>query len=257
MKRFRWLLVILFVIVLPVSTVLGAEEEGFEIRLNRDFGYGGFGNQIQGNFSIIVKDELDFVKVTYMMDEVEMGVLTEEPFRFRFDTDDYSPGNHEYWAIGELSDGTVLQSNRISAQVLSQEDANVDVGLILGIIFGTMIVGGVLSWVITEVISKKAKQGEYFDEDHMPKRFSLKGGTMCPKCGEPYAYNVFSANLLTHKFDRCPHCGKYALTRPMTRDAMLAQVKEKYGEIVVEEIQQPLNEEEKLRKQLDDSRFMN
>ncbi|MEE4195838.1 MAG: hypothetical protein V2J07_11620 [Anaerolineae bacterium] len=256
MKRIGIVLLSLIFLLIPFQSVLAAEEPGFSIQLNRDWGYGGFGGQIQGNFSIIVKDDLDFVKVTYMMDDVEMGIQTEAPFRFRFSTDDYAPGDHTYWAIGELSDGTIVQSNRISAIVLSAEDANVDVGLIMGIIFGTMAVGGLISWVVTNIVSKKTRQGEYFDENHIPKGFTFRGGTICPKCGEPYAYHVFSANLLTHKFDRCPHCGKYAVTRPISRESIMEKMKEKYGEEPAQKLEQPLTEEQKLRKQLDESRYL-
>jgi predicted RNA-binding Zn-ribbon protein involved in translation (DUF1610 family) len=255
MKRLGWIVFFLVGLLLPVSTVL-AEDPGFEIRLNRDFGYGGMGNQIQGRFSIIVKDDLDFLQVTYMMDDTEMGVLTEAPFRFSFSTDDFVPGNHEYWAIGVLSDGTMLESNRISANVLTAEEANVDVGLILGIIFGTIIVGGGISWVITTVVSKRTEKGEYFDANHLPKGFNLRGGTICPKCGEAYAYHVFSANLLTHKFDRCPHCGKFSLTRSVSRDKIIAEVSKRHGEDLEIENKQPLTEEEKLRKQLEESKFL-
>lgn len=254
MKRFGWLLFLLIGFFLPVSTVL-AEDPGFEIGLNRDFGYGGFGNQIQGKFSIVVKGDLAFVKVTYMMDDTPMGIQTEPPFRFRFSTDDYAPGEHDYWAIGELADGTEFESNRIRGKVLTAEEANGDTGLILGIIFGTVIVGGVISWVITTIVSKRTEKGDYFDADHLPHGFNLRGGTICPKCGEAYAYHLLSGNLLTHKLDRCPHCGKYAVTRPMNRDMIIGEVVKRHGDRIEKEISQPLTEEEKLRKQLEESKY--
>ena len=258
MKKLAWIIVFVAIVLLPLGTVIAAEP-GFSIRLNRDFGYGGMGNQIQGRFSIIVTDDLDFVRVTYMMDEVEMGTQTAAPFRFQFETDDYAPGLHEYWAIGELSDGTILESNRITGNVLTKEDANSGFGLILGIIFGTIAVAGILSAVITSALGKKVDQSSYFNEEHLPKGFNFRGGTICKKCGQPYAYHAFSGNFMTHKLDHCPHCGKWTFSQRITRDEMIEAVKNSQGTTgeIAEEIQVPLSEEEKLRKQLDESRFMN
>lgn len=256
MKRFGWLLVIVVLLLVPVSKVSAEDEAGFSIRLNRDWGYGGMGNQIQGRFSIIVKDDLDFVSVTFMMDDTEMGTLTEAPFRFAFHTDTYPPGNHTYWAVGEFADGSVIESNRITAYVLSADEANGDLGLILGIIFGTMAVGALVSWIVTNIVSKKANNDDYFDENFLPKGFNVHGGTVCPKCEKPYAYHFFSGNFLTHKLDRCPHCGKYAFTRPLSREAMADRARGMHQPEKVDDLQRPLTEEEKLRKQLEESRFL-
>ena len=258
MKRFFWIGLLIFTLLIPVSGVSAAEEPDFVIRLNRDWGYGGMGNQIQGNFSLLVKEDPGLVRVTYLMDDIEMGSVSEAPFRFSFDTDDYPSGEHAYWAVGELPDGTTLTSNRIQVDVLTAEDANVDVRLILGIIFGTMAIGAILSWGVTKWISKKVETGEYFGEDLLPKGFNFRGGTICPNCGKPYAYKLFSMNLLTRKFDSCPHCGKWRVSKPVSREVFIEKVKELKGKTADEPAmdQKPLTEEEKLRRQLDDSRYV-
>jgi hypothetical protein len=249
---FLGLLILLF-----TFSVVAADSPDFTIRFRRDFGYGGMGNQIQGRFSILVPDDIDFVEVIFYMDDTEMGRLSDAPFRFQFSTDDYPPGDHEYWAKGVLADGTELVSNRISAFVLSKEEASGSLGFIFLIIFGGIGVAVALSFVISGAVSKKVKQGEYFDENRLPKGYHLHGGTICKKCGKPYAYKVFSGNFITHKLERCPHCGKMTFSRPMSRELMIAAAEE-IAELAdngeVDNIG-GLSEEEKLRKQLEESKY--
>jgi hypothetical protein len=250
--------ILLVVLVLSVTfTMVAADSADFSINLRRDFGYGGMGNQIQGRFSILVPDDIDFQEVIFFMDDTEMGRLTDAPFRFQFSTDDYPPGDHEYWAKGILADGSELTSNRISAFVLSKEEANSSLGTILWIIFGGIGVAVALSFVVSAAVSRKVKQGEYFDENLLPKGFHVHGGTICKKCGKPYAYKMFSGNFITHKFDRCPHCGKWTFSRPMSRALMIAAAEEMRGverNVKAEGIE-VMSEEEKLRKQLDESKY--
>jgi len=128
--------------------------------------------------------------------------------------------------------------------------------LILGIIFGTIAVGALISWFVTNVVSKKTKQGEYFDEDYLPKGFNVRGGTICPKCDEAYSYSVLSGNFLTHKLSRCPHCGKLAFTRPTPREKIIEEMRKLHGVKEVVQQEKPMTDEEILRKQLDESKFM-
>jgi len=255
MKKISVLLVVLFLLV--TFTVATADSAGFSISLRRDFGYGGMGNQIQGRFSILVPDDIDFQEVIFYMDDTEMGRLTEAPFRFQFSTDDYPPGDHAYWAKGILADGSELTSNRINAFVLSKEEANSSLGLIMLIIFGGIGVAVVLSFVISGAVSRKVKQGEYFDENLLPKGYHVHGGTICKKCGKPFAYKLFSGNFITHKLAQCPHCGKWSFSRPVSREVMIAAAEEMSGVDNNERVESidGMSEEEKLRKQLDESKY--
>ena len=255
MRKFGFFVALL--VVLVTVSVVAADSADFNIRLQRDFGYGGMGNNIQGRFSILVSDDIDFVEVLFYMDDLEMGKVTEAPFRFQFSTDDFPPGAHEYWALGVLADGSELVSNRISVFVLSKEEANSGLGFIFLIIFGGIGVVLLLSFVISSIVSKKVKQGEYFDENLLPKGFHAHGGTICKKCGKPYAYKVFSGNFITHKLDRCPHCGKMTFSRPMSRSLMIAAAEDMHDPDKTETGDNigGLSEEEKLRKQLEESKY--
>jgi hypothetical protein len=91
-------------------------------------------------------------------------------------------------------------------------------------------------------------------ESGTPRTYPL-GGAICPKCQRPFAVHIYGLNLGFSKFDRCPYCGKWSVVRrePMQKlraaeEAELARSKET-GTV------QGMTEEEKLKKQLDDSRF--
>lgn len=252
-------LLLALLVLIPVTSVM-AQAEGMRIKLNRDFGYGGMGNQIQGTFSIEVTDNTPYQKVIFMMDEIVLGEKTEAPFRFRFSTDSYEPGIHQYYAIGVLADGTQVESNRITADVLSKEEANQALYKILGILFGSIALVGIISWAVSSVVSKKTAGSQVLEDGEMPQGFSLKGGSICPKCGKPFSFHFFSVNLPFYKVDRCPHCGKVVLAKSMTYQAVetivLSKKKSKAGAVdngngaAVE-----ISEEERLKRQLDDSKY--
>ncbi|NSW53093.1 MAG: hypothetical protein HPY85_11355 [Anaerolineae bacterium] len=252
--------VLLFVIALllvPVSVVL-AQSDTIKIRLNRDFGYGGMGNEIQGTFSIIVEDEGPYARVTFMMDDVVLGEVTDAPYRWQFSTDSYPPGEHTYWAVAELADGTRLESNRITGFVLTKEESSQGLFKILGVMLGSMAVVGLISWVVSNSVSKKANQGQAFNGDGIPQGFTTMGGSVCPKCGKAFSFHFWKLNLLTHKVDRCPHCGKWVMVKSMTLQMMESALRAK-GMTKTEPtvpVAQPQTEEERLKQQLDGSRFI-
>jgi hypothetical protein len=64
---------------------------------------------------------------------------------------------------------------------------------------------------------------------------------------------MLSPNLLVGKLERCPHCGKWALLPRASAEA-LRLAEERYA-AEDEGTIQPLSEEEKLRRMIEDSRF--
>ena len=99
------------------------EPPDLEIDLNRDFGYGGFGNDIQGTFSIKVTGPDDLAEVQFYIDEILLGTDREAPFKTQFLTDDFDPGVHKIYAVGRLTDGAELRSRSITAEFLSSDSA--------------------------------------------------------------------------------------------------------------------------------------
>ncbi|MBN2048380.1 MAG: hypothetical protein JW750_11095 [Anaerolineaceae bacterium] len=212
-KTVLWITILFCLLLLPF-TVVAAEANTFRISLHRDFGYGGFGIDIQGKFSLRIDEAPELQQVTYLMDGEEMAVLTESPFRFNFSTDDYAPGIHTLSAVAVAQDGTILESNEIRADFLTKEESNQMMVKVIGAIVGGLVVFTGLSVLITTLLTRKnGKLGNQGYEDELPVGYRFRGGGICRHCGKPFSFHMWGANLLTHKFDRCPHCGKWSMLR--------------------------------------------
>lgn len=85
------------------------------------------------------------------------------------------------------------------------------------------------------------------------------GGTLCPKCGRPFAMHIWGFNVVVGKYDRCPHCGKWSLVRrvhpDILRNAAEAFMADETGEETA--VPSPPAATDSFSKQLDDSRFDN
>jgi hypothetical protein len=90
-----------------------------------------------------------------------------------------------------------------------------------------------------------------------PRKYGFNGGAICPKCQRPFPLPLFAGLNIGPwgKFMACPHCGKWGAMRPRpieqlraAEQAELAMVGQ--GALHIEE-----SEEEKLRKELEDSKF--
>lgn len=239
-KAIKLLSFILFIsLLLPVS-VLAQDEPALQLRLSRDNGY-GLGNQMQGNFSYRVSGPDNLVRVEYLMDGEVIGESTSEPFRYRFVTDNFELGLHEMSAVGYTSDGQTLESNVVRGDFVSPQVSSTFVYIVLGLV--VVVVGA--RFLIFRNSSGTSKKG-----------YGAFGGAVCSNCGRPFARHWWALNLMATRFDRCPHCGKWQGTRPATAE-QLAEA-EQYeaslsGAPAHPEIE--VDEKEKLRKQLDDSRF--
>jgi hypothetical protein len=248
MKNKILALFIILVLLFPTPALAQDETPGLTLTLTRDFGYGGFGGDIQGTFSMKATGPDDLVEVQFYIDDLLIGTDTEAPFRIQFNTDGYKPGLHTLSALGVLADGSEIQSNQFVREFLSGDKAlgtTLDILIpLLAIIIGISVIGVVAPMLL----GKKGKQrpiGEY----------SAAGGAVCPRCGFPYSRHILSINILLGKLERCPHCGKLAIVRRATPDA-LAAAEERWRadqEKGVKDISK--DEEESLRKALEDSRF--
>jgi hypothetical protein len=88
------------------------------------------------------------------------------------------------------------------------------------------------------------------------KGYGVFGGTVCAYCGRPFARHWWALNLLTTRFDRCPHCGKWQGTRPATGKQLAdAEAFEASLDRSPAEPENELDQKEKRRKELEDSRF--
>lgn len=237
-------LVMVFGLLAVPSAAQGAEET-LELVFNRDFGYGGFGGDIQGRFSLKVRSPNDLVRVAYFLDGELVFEGTEPPFLWQFNTANYPEGRHTFTAIAYKSDGDVLESDSFTRVFLTPEQAWGNTGNIILpilILVGIATVGGVLGPVL---LGRK--------KTHTPGVYGIAGGAVCPRCTFPYARSVLAPNLLVGKLMRCPHCGKWAIV-PGAAVRTLVEAEER----LVAESQTGIemdSDTEKLGQMIDDSRF--
>src|SRR2546422_242225 len=87
------------------------------------------------------------------------------------------------------------------------------------------------------------------------RRYGILGGAICPKCGRPFSRHWWAPNAVSGKLDRCPHCGRWSVVRALPLDQLRAA---EAAELQAAQPTHPASEpsaEEKLRRQLDESRF--
>lgn len=244
-KHFTLTFVLAFLLALTLAVPALAQEElpELEIRLNRDFGYGGFGNDIQGTFSIKVSGPDELQQVEFYIDETLLGTDSEAPFRIQFNTENFELGVHQISAVGMLADGTELGSKQITSEFVSGEDV---VGFLVPVL-GIIALVTVVTAVFPLLTGKKGGQmpiGEY----------GAAGGTVCPRCEFPFSRHVFRPNLMLGKLERCPHCGKMSI-RARASFADLAAAEERLRASRQESGAAEVDPDESLKRALDESRF--
>ena len=238
--------------LLPLSTA-HAQDSELKLGLSRDFGYGGMGDDIQGLFSMKIADPpADLVKVVFMIDGEIVNEDSEAPFKFQFSTDSYPLGMHTLSASGITSSGSELTSNEIRVEFVSAEEggkvALKIVAPVLILVFGVMLLGLAGPYLMGGGKLSHLPLGE-------PRDYGLRGGAICPKCKRPFRVRLLAFNLGFHKLDRCPYCGKWGLQRLRSLDQLRAAEAAELEMAQPGEAASQPSEADKLRKDLDDSRF--
>jgi hypothetical protein len=254
MQKLSSILLILFVSILIVTNSASAQTaHTLELTLNRDFGYAGFNNDIQGLYSMKIKDPpANLEKVIFYIETTTMGEDTQPPFNLQFNTDSYSIGNHSLSAVGYTTDGNDLKSNIIQVQFVPAGSGMQSVVKIIVPIVLLIVFMGIIA-VFLPILLSKGKIAS--TPPGTPRKYGIGGGAICPKCNRPFPLRLWWINLGTKKFDRCPYCGKWSFVHPSQlpdlRAAEAAELTNAHPETpIVGE-----SEAEKLKKDLDDSRF--
>jgi hypothetical protein len=237
--------VLIFLLLVVVPAGAQGSEDTLDLVFSRDFGYGGFGGDIQGRFSLKVRSPEDLVQVVYYLDEAVVFEGNEPPFTWQFNTADFADGRHTFRAEGYRADGSLVESEPFARVFLSSEDAWSKTGDMLVpilVIVGIAAVGGALG---SGLLGRK--------KQHVPGVYGMAGGAICPRCTFPYARGVMAPNLLVGKLVRCPHCGKWAVVAAASPEALAAAearlAAENQGQVRTE------SDAEKLRQRIEDSRF--
>jgi hypothetical protein len=230
---------------------LAQEDAELRLTLRRDFGYASGGGDIQGAFTIRASGPQDLQRVGFYIDGQPIGEATEPPFELRFHTESYSLGSHSLAAVGFTTSGRQVTSNPINVNFVSANEgfqSGMRIALpLLAIVFGLIV----FSFVISFVTAGKLK--------NLPpgtlRQYGAAGGAICPRCGRPFSRHFFSPNMLVGKLERCPFCGKWSIlaAQPLSilRSAEAAEVKEEKEPTGAKQ-----DEEERRRKELDESRYL-
>jgi ribosomal protein L32 len=243
------ILTILWFATLPA---LAHAQAALSLRLSKDFGYSSGTGKIQGTFTMKASGPDNLSRVVFYMDGKQIGEVSQSPFNLQFSTDSYTLGIHTLSVTGYTTSGEALQSNEIKAEFVTASQgwqAALKIAIpIIVLAFGAML----LSAVGPALMGRGKKSSVPLGA---PRNYGAFGGTVCPKCGRPYSRHIWGMNLGVGKLDRCPHCGKWSIARRATPQE-LRMAEEAELQMAQNESQVPTqSEEEKLRKELDDSRY--
>jgi hypothetical protein len=247
------ILACLLIALMVTSPAYGQNEEQLVLRLNRDFGYGGMGNDIQGLFSLEIRNPpADLARVEFTIDGELLAEDSEAPFKIQFSTDSYALGEHVLAATGYTTDGKSLVSNHFNMEFVSADASWQGVLKIIGPVFAIILVVLAISFLISLKTGRK-QAGLPLGT---PRSYGFKGGAICPRCSRPFAFQLMALNMGPfHKVDRCPNCGRWGFVRRRSIDELrAAEAAELDG---VQQFEPEISEEEKLRKEIDDSRYQN
>jgi DNA-directed RNA polymerase subunit RPC12/RpoP len=244
--RLAFLLAVLAGMIIALPAL--AQEETLTLSLSRDWGYGGFGGDIQGTFSFHARGSENIMRVEFHIDDQIIGEDTSAPFDLQFVTDNYPLGSHELYAIGYTAGGKSIRSNSYTRTfVPASEGGATAIKIILPllvVIFGATALSAVIPMLMgrkTVPLAAGAQRSYTF------------GGAICPKCGRPFGLPLLGLNLLAGKLARCPYCGRFSVVRGVSmqklRAAEQAELEAGKGQIP------EATEEEKLKKALDDSKY--
>ncbi len=250
MKKFIGAILITILVSLGIISAASAQGEELTLGLSKDFGSDGFNGDIQGTFTLKASGPANLERVQFFLDDTLLGEDPEPPFAIQFFTDNYPTGAHVFSAVGFTTDGKQIGSKTISAVFVSKEEASA-AGLkivvpILAVVFGAMAISAITAMVNVRK-GKKLPAGA-------ARSYSFGGG-ICPKCKRPFGFQLLGIHMFGRKLTPCPHCGKWSVVKRATMSELHAA---ELAELDIEKAQiHDASDEEKTRKELDDSKYQN
>lgn len=241
----------LCLLVMLLAAPVLAQEATLTVRVRKQFGY-NMGSQIQGQFLIKAAGPADLAAVTFTIDGATLGEVTAAPFELSFQTGAYALGWHTLGATGTTAGGQALEAKELRFEFVPASSAAKGALSILAPIL-IVVFGGMLVMFVVPLLRKdKGRAAE------APINGVL-GGTVCPKCGRPFGLHLWALNIsLVGKFDRCPHCGKWSFVRRASPEVLeaAAAAMTAAAEAEAAAAAPVSDEEQRLKKQLDDSRYL-
>ncbi len=237
------------------------QEYELRLSLRKQFGF-ALGGQIQGTFKLTATGPDDLRAVTFKLkaeagggEPIVLGQVTQAPFSLIFNTDAYPHGHYELSAVGQTAGGRVLASNVLRLEFVSAEAGWKAAGTFvmpLLILLGVVMLAATLGPFLLERLGHKPRRPVFVPGQ--PRHYGLLGGAICPKCRRPFGLHWWAINLVGGKFDRCPYCGRWSLVHRARREELAAA---EAAELPVATPDVPeLSPEEKLRRQIEESRYL-
>ncbi len=244
MKNWLKTLFVVVILLVPVSAFAAQDGALLQLGLTRNFGYGGLG-KIQGSFTLKISDPPEGLsEVRFYFDGELVDVAEIEPFQYKFHTSSFDDGDREMYAVGIMTDGTTLESNHISKEFLSSDQAWGETRqIIVPLLVGT----AVLSLIGVGVTLLTGRKKEF-----IPGKYGPAGGVVCPRCELPFSRTVMAPNLMAGKLVRCPHCGKLSILS-RAANARLLEAEARYARKDEPGLIHPGKGD--FQKRLEDSRF--
>lgn len=234
------------------ATLQEQSEEELQLRLKRNFGYSSGTGEIQGTFTLTATASIDLSRVRFFLDGNLMAEVSAPPFQVRFKTGAYPLGEHLFEAIGTTRQGQEIRSNQIRVQFVTPEEGWQSA---LRIVIPILVVVGLAMALSLGLTILTGRGGRSRLPPGASRDYGFLGGAICPQCGRPFALHFYAPNLLTRKFDRCPYCGKWSLVqRAPLPELRQAEESEKQAASGIQG-RAPADEEELLRKELEESRY--
>lgn len=201
----HWMPVLTVLLALATALPAAAQTQSPELSLSlrRDFGFSA-GGRIQGAFTLTAAGPDDLARVDFLIDGKIVNTAVQAPFAYSFSTGAYPLGVHTMSATGLTTSGARLTSTARSVEFVSPE-----VGWRVGAQIGLPILGVVLLISLVATLAPMLldrRRGPF-----RPGVYGVAGGAICPRCKLPFPLHMLSMHLLTGKFERCPHCGKWSL----------------------------------------------
>jgi hypothetical protein len=245
-RIYNWAWFTAGILLLCLTSARVQTDESIELQIRRQFGFQS-GLQIQGTFSVSAIVPENIVQVDFLIDGELLSQDDESPFRVSFNTSDYEEGEHRLSAVGYTQDGRRVQSERRKLIFVSAEQGwRVAINYLIPVF---VLLGAV--WLISALWTFRLGEREGFK----PGEHGTAGGAVCRRCGLPFSRHLFAPNLLLGKFERCPHCGHWAIV-PRASSAALEGAEARYNEDVQDGVYQ-LPEPDDLMQRIEDSRFEN
>jgi hypothetical protein len=190
-------------LLLFATSCTAQTDRGVHLRLYRDWGYAGFEHDIEGWFSMAAEAPSDTDRVEFYVGNELVYADDQAPYRARFHTRDYAPGERTLYALAIAGNGTATRSNEYTRDLLTSAEAwrritdlTGPIALLIAFFFALAILAQL--WP-----RKKPQLGKY----------GIGGVGVCPKCGLPAPIRLFSFHAGFNNLEKCPHCEKWIWVR--------------------------------------------